>query len=74
MYVKLHCRPQNDFFIEIGSDESHLNVFMNLKEQSVTRRCPQTTTFEEKGEPTRGIDPPPPPPPLPLDQNVCMHA
>ena len=56
LYVTLHCHHQNDSFIEIGSDESHLNVFINREEQSVTRRCPQATTFEEKGEPTRGIE------------------
>ena len=46
-----------EVFIQIGSDESHLNVFINREEQSVTRRCPQTATFEGKGVPTRGIEP-----------------
>ena len=56
VYVTLHCHPQNDSFIQIGSDESHFNVFIKREEQRVTRRCPQTTIFEEKGEPMRGIE------------------
>ena len=37
---------------EMGSDESHFNVSLTVKDK-VTRQCPQTTTFEEKGEPKR---------------------
>ena len=33
-------------------DESHFNVSLIVKDK-VTRRCPQTTTCEEKGEPKR---------------------
>ena len=36
----------------MGSDESHFNVSVGSDGQ-VTRHCPQTTTFEEKGEPKR---------------------
>ena len=36
----------------MGSDESHFNVSLIARDK-VTRRCPQTTTFEEKGEPKR---------------------
>ena len=36
--------------IKIGSDESHFNVSLIVRDK-VTRQCPQTTTFEEKGEP-----------------------
>ena len=32
-----------------GSAESHFNVSLIVRDK-VTRRCPQTTTFEEKGE------------------------
>ena len=35
-----------------GSDESHFNVSLIVRDK-VTRQCPQTTTFEEKGEPKR---------------------
>ena len=38
--------------IKLGSDESHFNVSLTVRDK-VTRPCPQTTTFEEKGEPKR---------------------
>ena len=44
------CHHQNDFCIKMGSDESHFNVSLTVRD-NVTRQCPQTTTFEEKGEP-----------------------
>ena len=33
----------------MGSDESYFNVSFMVRNK-VTRQCPQTTTFEEKGE------------------------
>ena len=36
----------------MGSDESHFNVSLIVRDK-VTRQCPQTTAFEEKGEPKR---------------------
>ena len=36
----------------MGSDESQFNVSLIVRDK-VTRQCPQTTTFEEKGEPKR---------------------
>ena len=36
----------------MGSDESHFNVSLIVRDK-VTRQCPQTTTFEETGEPKR---------------------
>ena len=36
----------------MGSDESHFNVSLTVRDK-VTRQCPQITTFEEKGEPKR---------------------
>ena len=36
----------------MGSDESHFNVSLIVRDK-VTRPCPHTTTFEEKGEPKR---------------------
>ena len=36
--------------IKMGSDESHFNVSLIVRDK-VTRQCPQTTTFEVKGEP-----------------------
>ena len=49
-YLSLHCHHQNDFCIKMGSDDSHFNVSLIVRDK-VTRECPQTTTFEEKGEP-----------------------
>ena len=34
----------------MGSDESHFNVSLIARDK-VTRQCPETTIFEEKGEP-----------------------
>ena len=36
----------------MGSDDSHFNVSLIVRDE-VLRQCPQTTTFEEKGEPKR---------------------
>ena len=36
----------------MGSDESHFNVLL-IARNKVTGQCPQTTHFEEKGEPKR---------------------
>ena len=36
--------------IKMGSDESHFNVSFIVRDKA-TRQCPQTTTFEAKGEP-----------------------
>ena len=38
--------------IKMGSDESHFNVSLIVRDK-VTRPCPQTTTLEQKGEPKR---------------------
>ena len=53
IYLSLHCHHQNDFWIKIGSDESHFNDSVIIVRDKVKRQCPQTTTFEEKGEPKR---------------------
>ena len=52
IYLSLHCHHQNDSSVKMGSDESHFNVSLIVRDK-VTRQCPQTTTFEEKGEPKR---------------------
>ena len=52
IYLSLHCHHQNDSCIKMGSDESHFNVSEKVMDK-VTRQCPQTTTFEEKGKPKR---------------------
>ena len=45
--LSLHCHHQNDFCIKVGS---HFNVSLIVWDK-VTRQCPQTTTFDVKGEP-----------------------
>ena len=41
--------------LKMGSDESHFNVSLIVRNR-VTRQCPETTIFEEKGEPI-GFEP-----------------
>ena len=50
IYISLHCQHQNDSCIKMGSDENHFNVSLIVRNK-VTGQCPQTTTFEEKGDP-----------------------
>ena len=51
LYLTRHChRRQSDTCLKIGSDESHFNVSLIVRDK-VTRQHPQTTIFEEKGEP-----------------------
>ena len=52
IYLSLHRHHQNDSCIKVGSDDSRFNVSLILRDR-VTRQCPQTTAFEEKGEPKR---------------------
>ena len=50
IYLSLHCHHRNDPCIKVGSDENHFNVSLIVRDKG-TRQCPQTTIFEEKGEP-----------------------
>ena len=50
MYLSLHCHHQNDSCIKMGSDESHFNISLIVRDK-VTRQCPQIENFEEKGDP-----------------------
>ena len=50
--LSLHCPHQNDSCIKMGSDESHFNVSLIVRDK-LTKQCPQTRTFEKKGEPKR---------------------
>ena len=52
IYFSPHCHHQNDSCIKMGSDESHFNVSLIVKDK-FTRQCPETTIFEEKGEPKK---------------------
>ena len=47
IYLSLHCHHQNGFCIKMGSDESHFNVSLIVRDK-VTRQCPQTASFEDK--------------------------
>ena len=42
--------------IKMGSDESHFNVSLVVRDK-VTRPCPQTTTFLKRNESRSGIEP-----------------
>ena len=39
--LSLHCHHQNDSCIKVGSDESHFNVSLIMKDK-VTRQCMST--------------------------------
>ena len=52
IYLPIQCHHQNDSCIKMGSDDSHFNFSLIVRDK-VTRQCPQTTTFEEKGEPNQ---------------------
>ena len=52
IYLSLHCHHQNDSCIKVGSVKSHFNVSLIVRDK-VTRQCPQTPTFEAKGQPKR---------------------
>ena len=52
IYPSIHCHHQNDLYIKVGSDESHFNASLIVREKD-TRQCPQTTNFEEKGDAKR---------------------
>ena len=50
LYLTLHCHHQNESCIKMSSDEIHFKVSLTVRDK-VTKQCPQTTTFEERGEP-----------------------
>ena len=52
IYLSPRCHHHSDSCIKMGSDESRFNVSRTVRDK-VTRQCPQTTTFEERGEPKR---------------------
>ena len=56
IYLSLHCDHQKDSCIKVGSDESHFNVSLIMRDK-VTRQCPQTTTFLNRKGSRSGIEP-----------------
>ena len=49
IYLSLFCHHQNGSCIKMGSDESHFNVSLLVRDK-VTRQCPQTTTILKRKE------------------------
>ena len=52
LYLTLHSHHQNDFSIKAGSDDVSMTV-----SDKIIGQCPQTATFEEKGQPKQRIEP-----------------
>ena len=52
IYLSLHCHHQNDFCIKMGSDESHFNVSLSVRDK-VTNTVSINLSFEEKGKTKR---------------------
>ena len=52
----LHCHQETDFRTGMAAMRAVSNVSVTVRGK-VPRRCPQTTSFEEKGEQKRGIEP-----------------
>ena len=52
LYLSLLCHHLNNSCNKVGSDESHFNVSLTVRDK-ITKQCPQSTTVEEKGEPKR---------------------
>ena len=46
-YTYRYSHHQNDSCIKMGSDESHFNVSVIVRDK-VRRQCPETTIFEEE--------------------------
>ena len=54
IYLSLHCHHQNDSCIKTGSDESHLNVSVTVRDKvTIQTVFTDHNRFEEKGEPKR---------------------
>ena len=52
----IHCHHQNDSCVKMGSDESHFNVSLIVRDR-VTRQRPQTAFFLKRKESPSGIEP-----------------
>ena len=53
-YLSLKCHHKNDACIKKGSDQSHFNVSLTVKDK-VIRQRPQIRTFFKRKESRRGI-------------------
>ena len=45
VYLSLHCHHQNDSCIRMGSDESHFNISLTVRDKVTIRQCPQPQPF-----------------------------
>ena len=61
LYLSLHCHHQNDPCIKMGSDESHFNVSLIVRDKITRLFCvwTQTTTFLKRKENGSKIEPRP---------------
>ena len=53
IYLSLHCHHQNDSCIKVGSDETHFNVSLIVRDKVTRAVSTNHNPFEEKGEPKR---------------------
>ena len=58
-YIPIYTVTTRMTCIKMGSDESHFNVSLIVRDKVTTRLCPQTTTFLKKKESRSGIKPRP---------------
>ena len=58
IYLSLRCHHQKSSCIKMGSDESHFNVSLIVRDK-VTRLCPHATAFLKRKESQSGIEPRP---------------
>ena len=45
IYLSLHCHHQNDTCIKMGSDESHFNVSLIVRDKVTNKTVPTDHTF-----------------------------
>ena len=51
IYLSLHCHHQNDFYIQMGSDDSHFNVLVLVESDGQSHKTAVSTNhnlFEER--------------------------
>ena len=51
IYLSLHCHHQNDSCIKMGSDKSHFNISVTVRDKVARQVSTNHNHFEEKGEP-----------------------
>ena len=56
MCLSLHCHHQNHSCIKMGSDDSHFNVCLIVRD-NITGQCSQTTSFLKRKDSRSGIEP-----------------